>query len=115
MSGHAQDPQGAASLEAAVAGHDPGLIEGGVDLGRVDTADGAKIVHNVLGDNEDQVVKTLGGGGLDAGILQKALPMLAPLVMAFLARSFTGGGQGGGGGGGGLGDVLGGLLGGGGR
>jgi len=41
--------------------------------------------------------------------------MLAPLVMAFLARSFTGGGQGGGGGGGGLGDVLGGLLGGGGR
>jgi hypothetical protein len=119
MEANAQDPRGAASLEEAVAEHDPRLIDGGVDLGRVDTDDGAKIVRNVFGDNEDQVVSALGGlgdgkGGLDSGLLKKALPILAPLVLAFLAKSFTGRGQGAeGGGGGGLGDILGGLLGGG--
>jgi len=119
MEANAQDPGGAASLEKALAQHDPSLIEGGVDLGQVDTQDGAKIVHNVFGDNEDQIVNTLGGqGALSSDLLKKALPMLAPLAMAFLAKSFSGGGGGaahaGSAGGGGLGDVLGGLLGGGG-
>jgi hypothetical protein len=116
MEANAQDPRGATSLEKAVSEHDSGLIEGSVDLGQVDTDDGAKIVRNVFGDNEDQVVSALGGGsgGLDSGLLKKALPILAPLVLAFLAKSFGGRGQGSeGGGGGGLGDVLGGLLGGG--
>lgn len=104
--------------QTAVAEHDPGLIEGGVDLGQVDSDDGAKIVRNVFGDNEDQIVNTLGGlgdgkGGLDSGLLRKALRILAPLVLAFLAKSFGGRGQGAQGGGGGLGDILGGLLGGG--
>jgi hypothetical protein len=119
MEANAQDPGGAASLEKALAQHDPGLIEGGVDLGQVDTQDGAKIVRNVFGDNEDQVVNALGGqGGLSSDLLKKALPILAPLAMAFLAKSFSGGGHGqgaqaGGAGGGGRGDILGGLLGGG--
>jgi hypothetical protein len=119
MEANAQDAGGAASLQEAVAEHDPGLIEGGVDLGQVDTDDGAKIVRNVFGDNEDQIVNTLGGlgdgkgGGLDSGLVRKALPILAPLVLAFLAKSFGGRGQGAQGGGGGLGDILGGLLGGG--
>jgi hypothetical protein len=106
-----------------------------VDLGQVDSDDGAKIVRNVFGDNEDQIVNRLGGlgdgkgGGLDSGLLRKALPILAPLVLAFLAKSFGGRGQGaqggggdilagllggGSGGGGGLGDILGGIVGGGG-
>jgi hypothetical protein len=118
MEANAQDAAGAASLQKAVAEHDPGLIEGGVDLGQVDSDDGAKIVRNVFGDNEDQIVNTLGGlgdgkGGLDSGLLRKALPILAPIVLAFLAKSFGGRGQGAQGGGGGLGDILGGLLGGG--
>lgn len=60
-----------------------------------------------------------GANGLSSGTLMKLLPILAPLVMAFLSKQVKGGGaQGGGGlggmlGGGGLGDVLGGLLGGG--
>jgi hypothetical protein len=58
------------------------------------------------------------------GSSDKALPILAPLVLAFLAKSFGGrglGAQGGGGGlgdilggGGGLGDIVGGIVGGGG-
>lgn len=96
MEANAKDPGGAASLEKALAQHDPSLIEGGVDLGQVDTDDGAKIVRNVFGDNEDQTVNALGGqgGGLSSDLLKKALPLLAPLAMAFLAKSFGGrGGQ----------------------
>jgi hypothetical protein len=118
MEANAQDPGGAASHEKALAQHDPSLIEGGVDLGQVDTQDGAKIVPNVSGDNEDQIVNALGGqGALSSDLLKKALPILAPLALAFLAKSFSGQGEGGAQAGaagvGGLGDVLGGLLGGG--
>lgn len=113
MQANAQDPGGAASLQAAIGQHDGSLIEGGVDLAQVDTTDGAKIVKNVFGDNQEAVVNQLGGiGGLDAGSIAKLLPMLAPLLMSFLGKSFGGGGQAGGGGGG-IGDLLGGLLGGG--
>jgi hypothetical protein len=128
MEANAQDPAGAASLEQAVRDHDPSLVEGGIDLEKVDIQDGTKIVRNVFGDKQDQVINALGqagqqggGGGLDMGALTKALPMLAPLVMSFLAK-MGGGGQtqaaavepSGGGMGGGIGDLLGGLLGGGG-
>jgi hypothetical protein len=142
MQANAQDPAGAASLQRAIGQHDGTLLEGGVDLGQVDTDDGAKIVRNIFGGNEDAVVNQLGGlGGLDGGMISKLLPMLAPLLMSFLGKSFGGGGsdapasapasggstsgmgpgapsskpaEASGDGGGGLGDLLGGLLGGGG-
>jgi hypothetical protein len=126
MEANAQDPGGAASLTKALEQHagDP-LGSGAVDLGSVDTGDGEKIVKHVFGDNEEQVVNQLGGLGGGSGMMAKLLPLLAPIVLGFLAKSFLGqkddsgssgrapGGDSGGGGlGGGLGDVLGGLLGG---
>lgn len=125
MQANASDEAGAQSLEQAVGQHDPSLVEGGIDVESLDTADGEKIVHNVFGDNEQPVMNQLGSlGGGDSGLMAKLLPMLAPIVMAFLAKQFAGGGggttaaQGAGGGGtasggGGLGDLLGSLLGGG--
>jgi hypothetical protein len=97
LQANAQDPAGAASLSRAIGQHDGTLLEGGVDLGQVDTDDGAKIVKNIFGDNEDAVVNQLGGlgggsGGLSAGMIAKLLPMLAPLLMSFLGKSFGGGG-----------------------
>ncbi|WP_421743644.1 DUF937 domain-containing protein [Cellulomonas sp.] len=117
---NAQDPAGAASLSRALGTKDPALVEGGVDLDQVDTDDGAKIVRNVFGANQDQVVAALGSDSRtpDQSIIAKVLPMLAPIVMAFLAKQLSG--RSGGTqsaateGGGGLGDVLGGVLGGGG-
>ena len=143
MGANAQDPAGAASLERAVQHHSPQLFAGGVNLDEVDERDGDKIVHNVFGDKTDQVVQTLGSqGGGGSGIIAKLLPILAPIVLSFLAGQFAKGqaksapeasaqadsggggigdllgGLGGGGGsgatGGGIGDLLGGLLGGGG-
>lgn len=110
------DPGGAASFAQAVQQHDPGLVNGGVDLGQVDTAEGQKIVNHVFGANQGQVVNqlgSLGAGGND--LIAKLLPILAPIVMSWLASKLTGGAGAAAAapaaGGGGIGDVLGGLLG----
>ncbi|MGH8915452.1 MAG: DUF937 domain-containing protein [Acidimicrobiia bacterium] len=126
MKANAEDPMGAASLQQAFGQHAGDPFEG-LDLSRVDKADGEKIVDHVFGDNRQEVVKRLGGQALPGGIIGKLLPILAPLIMSWLAGKMTGGpqpksapaGGGGGGGlddllgGGGMGDLLGGLLGGG--
>lgn len=139
---NAEDPAGAASLAHAVQQHDSGLIDGGVDLGQVDTSDGDRIVGHVFGEQRPMVVNQLGGlgplggspgggaaapgaqgalGGQDgSGLIAKLLPILAPIVMSYLAKKLAGGSAGtggvpgsGAGSGGGLGDLLGGILGGG--
>ncbi|PZF81171.1 DUF937 domain-containing protein [Jiangella anatolica] len=120
MQANAQDEAGAASLAKALDEHDDDLVKGGVDLSQVDTDDGDKIVKNVFGENRDQVVNQLAGfnskgGGSD--LIGKLLPMLAPIVLSYLAGKAKGGGQAAPSqqaSGGGLTDLLGGLLGGGG-
>lgn len=114
---NAQDPAGAASLQQALSQHDPSLVDGGVDLGSVDTTKGAAIVSNIFGDKQNQVTTALGGlGGKGDGLVSKLLPMLAPIVMSWLVGRVTKGVQGGGSGGqasssGGLGGILGSVLG----
>ena len=114
-------PAGAASLESALQSHaDTSLLDDGVDISKVDTADGQKIVSNIFGGNTDQVASALGGVGGGGGndLVKQLLPILAPIVLAYLAKQFTGGGAGAqtqASGGGGLGDLLGGILGGGGN
>jgi hypothetical protein len=133
LQANAEDPAGAASIAQAVQEHDPTLLDGGVNLNDVDENDGDKIVGHVFGAKKQDVVaalgKTQGPGGSD--LIQKLLPMLAPIVLSYLAKQFggrsgSGGGRqsdgglggplgdllGGGGGGGAIGDLLGGLLGG---
>lgn len=87
LQANAEDPAGAASLEGALSDHNTGLLDGGVDLAAVDTTDGAKIVQNIFGSNTDAVVNTLAGGGAQQqSLLQKLLPILAPVVLAYLAQ-----------------------------
>ena len=119
MHANAQNPDGARSLQEAIGQHDNDLLTGGVDVNQVDTADGDKIVQHVFGGTQGQVVDQLGGIGGAGGsdLISKLLPMLAPIVMSYLARRVSPGAGGtvpatGAGGSGGLGDVLGGLLGG---
>lgn len=109
---NAQDPAGAASLAGALGQHSPGLVEGGVNLDQVDTHEGSKIVSNIFGGQSDQVAQTLGGSlGGQTGLVQKLLPLLAPIVLSYLAQRLGGQTQAAQGGGG-LADVLGGLAGG---
>jgi hypothetical protein len=113
MEANAREPGGERSLAEAIGQHDDDLLEGGVNLDQVDTDDGQKIVGHVFGDKRDQVISRLGGEGNES-MMSRLLPLLAPLVMSFLAKRAGGGSAGAGSaGGGGIGDLLGGLLGGG--
>jgi hypothetical protein len=134
MQANAADPAGAASLTSAVQQHDTAAL--GADLDQIDTQDGQRIVQNVFGDQTNDVVARLGGAtpGEGSSLIQKLLPIIAPIVMAYLAKKLQGAGAGsgtaaatddpmgglggmlggaGGAGAGGLGDVLGSVLGGG--
>ncbi|WP_404388016.1 DUF937 domain-containing protein [Humibacillus xanthopallidus] len=109
LQANAHDPAGAQSLASALSDHQGQSVS---SLADVDEQDGQRIVGNIFGDNTDQVVSQLGGvgsgiggsgiGGSGAGgsLVQKLLPILAPIVMSWLANKM---GQGGG-----LGSILGG-------
>lgn len=99
----------------------PDGIEAAADAG-----DGDAVVKSLFGDQSDQVAHAAAGqapAGVSSDLMQKLLPMLAPMVIAFVTQkllSGKGGGapagqaQGGGGAGGALGNILGSALGGGG-
>lgn len=105
LQANAQDPSGADSLASALSQHTRPV--NGLD--DIDENDGQKIVGNIFGGSTDQVVNQLGGlGGASGSIVSKLLPILAPIVMSWLAKKMGGGGQGGPGGLGGMLDGLGG-------
>jgi len=119
LNANAADPAGAASLTEALGQHDPALVEGGVDLSQVDPAEGDRIAQHIFGDNREQVVSQLGGVGGSAGqgLIAKLIPLLAPIVLSWLAKKVLGGAadaatSGAGSAPGGLGGVLGQVLGG---
>jgi hypothetical protein len=133
---------GGASLEKALDTHRSKTIN---SLADVDTEDGKKIVKNVFGDNTDKVAAKLADNepksNVTMDIIQKVLPIVAPIVLSFIATQIfkpkaeekdtkaassdggldlggllgglLGGGSGSSGGGIDIGGLLGGLLGGG--
>jgi hypothetical protein len=125
LAANAEDPKGAASLEKALS-HDRGGVHK-KKVSEIDTEDGKKIVKNVYGDKQDAVASKLAAsatkasaaGDVTQDIIKQILPIVAPIVLAWLAEQFLGGKKeepaakeeestGGG-----IGDLLGGLLGGG--
>jgi hypothetical protein len=116
---NAQDSGAASQIESAANNHAAsGLLDGGVSVDQVNEADGAKAVARIFGGNDTgQVASALAGGGAgNSELIQKLLPILTPIVLAYIGKKLSQGSaptetQSGGGG---LGDVLGGILGGGG-
>ena len=117
MASNAQSPDGEASLAGALTDHanrSPLFNTQGVDLNEVDEEDGQKIVRHVLGAQQ--------AAGVDSGMMGKMLKLLAPIVLAYIAKQITQksqnndvlGDAAGGAGGGILGQILGQVLGGGG-
>lgn len=117
---NAQDPGTATNIASAANNHAAsGLLDGGVSVDQVDEADGSKAVSKIFGGNDTgQVASALAGGGAGrSDLIQKLLPILAPIVLAYIGKQLSGGttqaepqGQSGGGG---IGDILGSILGGG--
>lgn len=104
-------PDGESSLLAALGQHADGLYGESIDLNAVDTDDGRKIVAHAMADDPQRLQAV---GGLGGGLLSKLLPLLAPIVMSYLAKKLgMGGARSSGGSGDILGDLLGGMLGGG--
>lgn len=128
MQANAGDARGAASLTEALGQHQDDLLDdvlaGRRGLDDVDTTDGDRIVGHVFGDRREQVASRLSGAtDAGSGLIAKVLPILAPLVMSYLAKRVLGGAGGSGTSAGGpgpqaggidLGDILGQVLGGGG-
>ncbi|HNV10788.1 MAG TPA: DUF937 domain-containing protein [Propionibacteriaceae bacterium] len=122
---NAQTADGEQSLFGALANHSSSALgDSTVNLADIDVAEGQKIVGHVFGEQADGVIQTLGAGtGAGSGLVQKLLPILAPIVLGYLAKNLAGGKYGdlvgsvlGGGGssgaGGGFGDLIGSVLGG---
>jgi hypothetical protein len=95
-----------------------GLLDGGVSVDRVDAGQGDQYVARIFGGNDSNAVASAlsGGGAGSSDLIKKLLPILAPIVLAYIGKQLTkdkapaeaqapsGGG--------GLGDVLGSILGG---
>ena len=115
----ATDAQAEVSLAEALTQHsDPQFFEGGVNLDDVNTDDGQAIVQHIFANSPDQMQTLQAGSGGMGGLISKLLPILAPIVMAYIAKKLSVGNAAQQGqqqsddGLGGLGDLLGPILGG---
>ncbi|NNE97183.1 MAG: DUF937 domain-containing protein [Acidimicrobiales bacterium] len=118
MNANAHRSQGQATslLGALIKDHDGSMLDADDLVDRVDPDEGRKIVGHVFGDSTDGVVNRLGAKTGSASLVDNLLPILAPMVMAWLSRKLGGAVSNRGETGqpsGGLGDILGGMLGGG--
>lgn len=110
-----------ASSIAAVASSQAvhGLLDGGVSVDQVQQTDGNNMIAKIFGGNDaDQVASALSGAGAgNSELVQRLLPILAPIVLAYIGKQLAGrktapAEEEAAGGGGGMGDVLGSILGG---
>ncbi len=96
-----------------------GLLDGGVNVNDVDEKEGDQLVAHIFGgNNSDSVASALAGTGGGGGLVKQLLPILAPIVLAYIGKQFAqknaepAQAQAQSSGGGGLGDILGSILGG---
>jgi hypothetical protein len=119
----ASDDIDSSKLESAVTNQAAsGLLDGGVSVDQIDQKEGDQIVAHIFGGNDsNQVASALAGGGLaNSGLLKQLLPILAPIVLAYIGKQLTKGNAApaqpqaqAAPAGGGLGEILGSILGGG--
>lgn len=107
MTQNAQEPAGELSLAEALNQHATRDLGGEqVNLGAVDPAEGEKILGHVFGNQTDGVAQALAGqSGMQSDLVRRLLPMLAPIVLAYLGKQLMNGQAGGV-----LGQVLGGAV-----
>jgi hypothetical protein len=90
---NAQDPDDASQIESAAGNHAAsGLLDGGVSVDQVDQKDGQQTIAKIFGGNDvAQVATALAGGGAgNSDLLKQLLPILAPIVLAYVGKQLTG-------------------------
>lgn len=86
LSSNVDDESGAVNLTRALGDHLGSPAYGDtIDLSQIDLQDGQKIVNHVY--SGDQIQSLSGARG---GLVDRLLPMLAPIVMAYLAKQVSG-------------------------
>ena len=93
MAANAKDAGGAKSLEKALSKHATSSSGKKVSVKEIDTADGEKIVNNVFGSKKNDVVAAVADtskGDVTKELIAKLLPIIAPIVIAFVAQQFLG-------------------------
>src|ERR1700742_1263724 len=79
-------------LETAVATQGAsGLLDGGVSVDQVDEKQGDQFVARIFGGNDSNAVASaLAGTGAGGGdLIKKLLPILAPIVLAYIGKQLT--------------------------
>ena len=101
---------------AVVAEGESDLLVGGVNVDQIDTGQGNQLIASLFGGNDtNQVASALSGAGAGGGdLIKRLLPMLAPIVLAYVGKQFAAKNAGtqAEASGGGMGDILGSILGG---
>jgi hypothetical protein len=119
---NSQDPEHASKIESAASSHAArGLLDAGGGVDQVGESDGQHEVATLFGGNDtEQVAAALAKGGAgNSDLLKRLLPVLLPLVLAYIGKQLSPGGaqtttaQQTQAPGGGLGEILGSILGGG--
>jgi len=94
MTANAQNSSGEKALASALVQHrgsGKSFAAKGVQLSDIDTKDGAKIVQHALGATPAKTATALAKKtGTDKSLLQKLLPILAPVVIAYIADTVVG-------------------------
>lgn len=89
LQANASDKEGAASLEKALEKH----TKKSTKVADVDEEDGKKIVNHVFGKKTEEVAAAAADkADVTKDIISKILPIVAPIVLAWLAQKFLGGG-----------------------
>ena len=87
-----RDDKSAEALSNVLKHHNKGIAK---SVKEVDTEDGEKIVRNVFGPNTDKVATKLAGAStksdVTGDIIKQVLPIVAPIVLSWLASQFLGG------------------------
>ncbi|MDT5260320.1 MAG: hypothetical protein QOD10_5400 [Mycobacterium sp.] len=118
---NSQDPEHASKIESAANSQAArGLLDAGGGVEQVDESDGHQAVAALFGGNDtDQVAAALARGGVgNSDLLKKLLPIVLPIVLAYIGNQLKSGGGSDAAqkkeeaSGGGLGDILGSILGG---
>lgn len=94
LQANADDPDKAADLQANVNSAPSTLLDGGVNVDDVDQQAGNAVVASLFGDNnaDDVAAKLAGAGAGNSDLIKQLLPILTPIVLAFVAKKLTGGG-----------------------
>jgi hypothetical protein len=87
-----RDDKSAEMLTNTLKHHNKGVAK---SVKEVDVEDGEKIVRNVFGENKDKVAEKLAAAStksdVTGDIIKQVLPIVAPIVLSWLASQFLGG------------------------